>query len=215
MKRNSYSVICIWITVLILFCVISCTDFTMGSSLTLDTIATGRISGKVVYSDRDELANEGIVVTLDKTDGLRTGSVLDLSESGSLKRASRKAAGSTLTSSNGSYLFDNLEDGVYTIYACSPNSNESAVCKNVVVRSAGTTIAENLNLSATGSISGRITLNMENTGNAGFLVFIAGTSYMAMTDDYGNYNISGVPAGDGYMIVAMKNVLVLIMLVVA
>ena len=39
----------------------------------------------------------------------------------------------------------------------------------------------------------------------GFLVFVAGTSYMAMTDDAGNYTISGVPAGEGYQVVATKN----------
>ncbi len=57
----------------------------------------------------------------------------------------------------------------------------------------------------TGSISGRITLDNSLTGNSGFLVFVAGTSYMAMTDDAGNYTISGVPAGKGYQVVATKN----------
>ena len=49
--------------------------------------------------------------------------------------------------------------------------------------------------SISGSISGTITLDSNPTGNLGVLVFIASTSYMAMTDDTGTYTISNVPVG--------------------
>ena len=58
---------------------------------------------------------------------------------------------------------------------------------------------------ANGSICGTVTLDGTKSGNTGILVFVAGTSYMAMTDDSGNYKISDVPAGSGYQVVATKN----------
>ena len=60
----------------------------------------------------------------------------------------------TTTTSDGSYSFEELEPGTYTIYASSNCSVEKAVCTNVVVRSAETTVAEALNLIATGNITG-------------------------------------------------------------
>ena len=144
-------------------------------------------------------------MTLDKTDGLRSVSVIRAAKIDNTNNFSRIVAGNTVTSADGSYLFENLAEGTYTVYAASPYSSEKAVCTNVVVRAAETTIAENLSLTATGSIAGRITVDYSYSGNAGFLVFIAGTSYMAVTDNYGNYKISDVPAGNGYMVVAMKN----------
>ena len=52
---------------------------------------------------------------------------------------------------------------------------------------------------------GRVLLddNIE-TGNMGFLVSVAGTSYMAMTGNDGEFTISNVPAGSGYLIIVMK-----------
>jgi hypothetical protein len=43
------------------------------------------------------------------------------------------------------------------------------------------------------------------TGNAGFQVFVAGTSYVAMSDDAGNVTISNVPAkAAGYLVLITK-----------
>jgi hypothetical protein len=53
----------------------------------------------------------------------------------------------------------------------------------------------NLNLTPVGSLSGRVKVDGGETGNLGFFVCIAGTSYMAMTDDGGNFTISDVPSG--------------------
>jgi hypothetical protein len=59
-----------------------------------------------------------------------------------------------------------------------------------------------LNLTPVGNIAGRATLAGAATGNLGIMVFIAGTSFSAMTDDAGSYTISEVPAGTGYVLVA-------------
>lgn len=167
--------------------------------------AKGNISGKVIYSNLENTENGKIVVTLDKTDGLRTISVNKAVINGKIINSARSVIDTVSTLDDGSYSFNNLDPGTYTVYASSSYSKERAVCTNVVVRSAETTVAETLNLTATGSISGRITLDNKKTGNTGFIVFVAGTSFIAMTDDSGSYTISDVPAGNGYQIVATKN----------
>ena len=172
---------------------------------------TGSISGKVLYSNLDESHNAGIIVTLDKTDGLRTVAVMQSAVSRSIDASARTILANSVTKDDGSYLFENLEPGTYTVYAASSYSKERAVCTNVVVRSTEETVADVMTLTATGSITGIITLDEGTSGNTGFLVFIAGTSYMAITDDAGNYTISDVPAGTGYQLVAIKNNVILLL----
>ena len=58
--------------------------------------------------------------------------------------------------------------------------------------------------SISGSITGRLKLDNKNTGNFGFLVCVAGTSYMAISTDDGTFTINDVPAGDGYLVIIMK-----------
>lgn len=159
--------------------------------------ATGKISGTVTYSNVEKSANGGIMVTLDKTDGLRTVAVARSENARNAVDSTRAVVANTVTSGDGTYAFTNLEPGTYTVYAASSYSAERAVCTNVVVRAAETTVADSLELTATGSITGTITIDEESSGNTGFLVFVAGTSYMAMTNDAGRYKISDVPAGEG------------------
>lgn len=200
MKKHFFSTLCVLFAATILLSVVSCADNANSSNQeSLQTI-TGKISGKARYSNAAESNNSGIIVTLDKTDGLKV-----LSDSRAVEPANEKYSTQVTTSADGTYLFQNLSEGIYTVYAASPYSPEKAVCTNVVVRAAETTLAESLNLTATGSITGSITLDYSSTGNSGFFVFVAGTSYMAITDDFGNYTISEVPAGNGYQVVAMKN----------
>ncbi len=168
----------------------------------------GIITGRVVYSNLDEQNYEGIFVSIEKTDGLRTASVNRSIQNRSVIDTSRSAISSTMTSENGFFSFEDLEEGTYTIYASSSYSKEKAVYKNVVVRSGQETNAGVLELTATGSIYGTLRFEDSNkifyTGNTGFLIFLAGTSYMAITDDYGNYKISDIPAGQSYELIAMK-----------
>lgn len=187
-----------------LFCFISCNG-AINDEIITENLPSGKISGKVIFSNAEETQNDGIIVSLDKSDGLRTVAVSRAVNSRSINNVSRAIVSTEMTSNDGSYTFENLTPGVYTVYASSSFSKEKAVCTNVVVRSAETTTVETLNLTATGNISGNITLDNSTTGNIGFLVFVAGTSYMAMTDDSGNFTISDVPAGEGYQVVATKN----------
>lgn len=158
-----------------------------------DTVQYGSIQGKALYSNGND--HSGIVLTLDKTDGLRTITKDDGSRA-IISMASSKA--------DGSFSFNNLEPGTYTIYASSNDSVEKAVSTNVVVKAADTVTTEDLKLTATGSISGYVTLDSGSNGNVGFLVFLAGTSYVAVTNDTGYYCITGVPAGTDYQLVVSK-----------
>ena len=164
---------------------------------------TGKITGRAIYSNSDD--HSGIYITLDKTDGLSTQNVSRTVAAKTVSSISKSVVANSYSSNEGYYSFEGLDEGTYTIYASNSASTEKAVSTNVVVRSAQVTYADDLKLTATGSISGTVTLDGTNNGNMGFVVFVAGTSYMAITDDSGNYTISGVPAGSDYQVVAMKN----------
>ena len=166
----------------------------------------GSISGRALFSNSDN--NAGITVTLEQTDGLR--SVAAITAARSIEQGSqsidvsRAVAGQTSTADDGSYSFANLGSGTYTIYASSKDSMEKAVAINVVLEAGKAITVDDLNLTAVGSIAGWILVDGGTTGNVGFLVSVAGTSYMATTADDGSFTISDVPAGDSYMIVITK-----------
>ena len=214
MRKSISYLVTIISTMLIVFGLFSCNMDVGVKTPENETKATGKITGKVMYSNVEGDAHNGIILTLDKTDGLVTQNVMNVMQGRvqtvdtfqSAAANARSIVANNVTSSDGSYTFENLEAGIYTVYAASSYSAEKAVCTNVVVRAAETTVADVLKLTATGSITGRITTDWNSwSGNTGYLVFVAGTSYMAMTDAAGNYTISGVPAGSGYQVVASKN----------
>lgn len=166
---------------------------TCNQDVTVSGETYGRIVGNAFYSNGTD--HSGIILTLDKTDGLRAITEQD---------GSRVIIGMCKSQSDGSYVFRNLEAGTYTIYASSNDSVEKAVATNVVVPESRVVTVDDLYLTATGNIKGRITIDSSSSGNSGFFVYIAGTSFMAATDDSGNYTISGVPAGTGYQLIASK-----------
>ncbi|MCL2139951.1 MAG: leucine-rich repeat domain-containing protein, partial [Treponema sp.] len=85
------------------------------------------------------------------------------------------------------------------------DKKEKAVAVNNVTVQAGRAVtASDLCLTRTGSITGRVSQNNSATGNYGFLVCVAGTSYMAVTADNGSFTIDDIPAGGNYLIIIMK-----------
>ena len=177
------------------------------------TTATGSISGNAYFKNADSHA--GITVTLEQTDGLRSAAAIQAAKriaSGAISEgearsisASRLAAAYTKTGADGSYVFSDVAPGVYTVYASSPDSLEKAMAVNNVYLEAGKSVtALDLNLTSVGSIAGRVLLDGRENGSLGFLVCVAGTSYMAATGDDGGFVISGVPAGEGYLVIIIK-----------
>jgi len=144
----------------------------------------------------------GINVTLVSTDGLMT---TDASAARGIATNARVVKDFVTTDKDGNYLFENVAAGVYTIYASSNSSTEKAILTNVVVSEEGGTITPSvLKLTATGSITGKITIDGSTDGVLGLDVFIAGTSFVAKVGSDGNYEISNIPAKKGYVLCVQK-----------
>ena len=157
---------------------------------------TGVIVGKVVFSN--DTTHEGIVVSLESRERTITRSVKAVLSGEASTTASRALQDQTTTDTEGAYQFDRVPPGSYTIYASSPDSSEKAIFTTVEIERNGRITVPELHLTAVGSITGRIRFEGNETGNAGFVVFIAGTSYSAITDDEGNFTMSGIPADIDY-----------------
>lgn len=192
--------------VIIIFFVIGLVFGTPSCSNNLGEVSaspSGSISGHAYYSNSDD--SSGIIVTLEKTDGLHSLSVIESSKTKIITDNSRYLAGTSSVKSDGSYIFKNLEDGIYTVYASSAISTEKAVSiNNAVITGGKSVIVDDLQLTATGSISGKITLDDSTSESYGFLVYIAGTSYSAMTDIDGSFIITNIPAKSNYSLIVQK-----------
>ncbi len=164
------------------------------------------ITGKALYANSND--SSSIKVCIDKNEGVFTQPVLNMAFPNDLRYAPKSSERSIVSYSNcakdGSYSFSNLEPGTYSVYATSSDSTEKAVCQNIRVTSGQTLKIPDLKLTATGSLSGKIILDNSQNNNAGFVVFAAGTSFMAVTGSSGNFTISGVPANTSYEIIIMK-----------
>ena len=164
------------------------------------------ITGKALYANSND--SSSIKVYIDKNEGVFTQPVLNMAFPNDLRYAPKSSERSIVSYSScakdGSYSFSNLEPGTYTVYAASNDSTEKAVCQSITVTRGNTTQVPDMTLTATGSISGKITVINSTDNNLGFIVFAAGTSFMAVTDSQGNFTISGIPANTSYQIIIMK-----------
>jgi len=171
-------------------------------------VTTGSISGRAIFNNT-ETGNDGITITLERANGLLSASVVDANRAISSGARSisgiSSIAGTTFTNPDGSFSFSGIPEGDYIVYASSQNSLEKAVARNItVIANQDNAITETLNLTPVGSITGKIT--PESGSPMGFLVSVAGYSYMAMTNNEGIFTISGIPAslGNSYSIIIMK-----------
>ena len=162
---------------------------------------TGTIQGKAFYSNDNVDNHSGIQITLVSTDGLRS---VAYCESRGIATNARSVNDIKTTSEDGSYSFENIPVGTYTIWASSRNSVEEAIETNVNVTANVVVTANDLNLVATGNIKGTITIDGKTDKTLGLDVFIAGTSYVAKVGPTGNYEISKIPASKGYMLCVQK-----------
>ena len=167
----------------------------------------GILQGKALYSNSND--SSSIQVILDKTDGLFTEQLLELTNQTtnndrSIVDPSRTVVSYQNCTKDGSYEFSNLEEGNYTVYATSPDSTEKAVYKSIVVGKDQTVQVPQMTLTATGALSGKITLDGSTDNNAGFVIFAGGTSFMAVTALDGSFTLSGLPANTSYQIIVMR-----------
>lgn len=118
----------------------------------------------------------------------------------------------TTADSEGKVSISNMLPGTYTIYASTSLSSavasteikstatddRKAQFKDIVVTAAqDTTLSTDIVLTKPGSISGTVELlnNPNNVTLGGISVYVPGTSFIALTDENGDFVISGVPTG--------------------
>ena len=174
----------------------------IGCEMAIDEPSTGRVVGKAMFLNND--SHEDIIVSLEILEKGITRNVSRAINGITSDADSRSLTAQTKTKANGEFSFESVPEGSYTLYASSKDSKEQAVHTSLQVVKGRTVTAPDLQLTAVGDIKGRIVLDGTETGNIGFIVFIAGTSYMAITNDNGDFTISSVPSGDEYAIIIMR-----------
>lgn len=187
------SVLAVFLCLSMLF--VSCTQ-----DASVETKQYGSIQGRVRYSNGSD--HSGITVSLDKAEG-QDGLSSIVNGIGT-----RNIVSIVSTKKDGSFSFSNVAPGMYTIYASSDDSVEKTVSTNVVVKGSETAKAADLRLTATGTVSGYMLIDGNTSGNGDYLVSLAGTTFMSVTDNSGYYSISGVPAGVDYQLVVSKGGLI-------
>ena len=170
----------------------------------IEEITTGTVTGRAIFNNTDD--NSGILITLERTDGLRSAAAVEANRAiaGGARSIDRSHSfvSQTQTMRDGSFILTNIPVGTYILYASSRDSLERAVTTTILVVANQIVNAGTLNLTPVGSITGTITV--ESGSPMGFLISVAGTSFMAMTDHNGNFTISGVPAGNSYRVLIMR-----------
>ena len=160
---------------------------------------TGEIDGHARFTGQTN--HGGIIISADSVDS--SGKTMAIKQAIATHGvASRMLAAQVTTDASGTYALTGLSAGTYTIYASSQSSLEKAVTTGVTVVAGKTVTAADMNLTPTGSIQGQVTINGASAGTLGIMVYIAGTSYSAMTDTTGAFTMSSVPAATGYTLIA-------------
>lgn len=102
---------------------------------------------------------------------------------------------------SGQFRFRNVAAGAYQLQAAAgPDTLEQVIMHPLTVPTQGSVSVETLVFTPTGDISGNVNVNgRESDGHV--LVYIPGTSWLALSDDDGSFTISRVPVGS-YRVVA-------------
>lgn len=143
------------------------------------------------YAKFDNAENHsGIIITLEQTDGLAGAKY---ATSRSIRSVESSYFKQTTTDSTGKYKFEDVPKGTYTVYASANDTVEKAAVLTNRSVDKDTTFAD-LGLTATGSISGTITIDNSTENVYGYEVLVLGTSYSASINKNGEFLITGVPA---------------------
>jgi hypothetical protein len=100
-----------------------------------------------------------------------------------------------LTNEQGMFAFSGVEPGSYLITTSAANhlGGRAAFTVTPAQAAAETTIVD-IDLVPTGTFTGNVTLQNE-TDHSGSIVYVLGSSYVAVTDIAGDYALTGVPVG--------------------
>lgn len=128
--------------------------------------STAKVTGKVVMADGSDAANLTVTAVGPETRGART-------------------------TTDGSFLFDGLKTGAYTISVEAKDTREGRVA--VGVNASGPTDAGELRLSPIGRFGGSVSYAAMPA--AGVTVTVPGTSVFSVTDAAGRFHFDAVPTG--------------------
>ena len=171
---------------LLLATVLGCQNQTPGDNP--EEIAKFTVNGYAKFDNAEN--HSGIIIILEQTDGLI---VAKYATSRSIRSVENGYFKQTTTDSTGKYEFKDVPKGIYTVYASANDTVEkAAVLTNRSVD--GDTTFAYLGLTATGSISGTITIDSSTENVYGYEVLVLGTSYSASINKKGEFLITGVPA---------------------
>ncbi len=107
--------------------------------------------------------------------------------------------GAQVSAANGSFTFAQLPDGLYAVTAVASNTVEAQQTLSVGIQDGGVSTLP-ISFTGAGAIAGLVTLNGQPA--AGASVYVSGGSGSAVTDSSGHYQISSLPAGQGYSLTA-------------
>ncbi|MFM2153168.1 MAG: hypothetical protein RL199_1603, partial [Pseudomonadota bacterium] len=115
----------------------------------------------------------------------------------------------TYSDDAGSFTFDNLLPGDWTLHVLAPGFHTSS--RTVRVTAGADTVLDEWSLDPVtsadrpvGELTGRVRLGGAVSGNAGITVALEGTSYAAFTDDEGMFTLRDVEPG-AYTLMAMRS----------
>nr|MBP7553890.1 SUMF1/EgtB/PvdO family nonheme iron enzyme [Spirochaetota bacterium] len=140
-------------------------------------------------------ASNCLVIVERQIDGIRTASVYETTNRGiSDYDLLFSSIFSVYTDKNGIFEVTGMPEGTYTVTVKKENTL-GAVVKDVVVRNDRAIVDIDIVLTATGRITGRVTLSDTTSDMYGSFVYAEGTSYIAATDGTGDFCIKSIPIG--------------------
>ena len=151
------------------------------------------VAGAVHDAARSAVA-DAVVVIEPASNGVPLTASL-LSKNPGVETVSTPGRRVTTTNERGGFAFDNVAEGEYFLQVIADDHQGAMQSLSVPGRMAYVdTVYADVDLTPTGTFSGVATLENE-TAHQGTVVYVQGTSYVAVTDPAGAYAITNVPVG--------------------
>lgn len=106
------------------------------------------------------------------------------------------------TDTSGSFSFNNLAEGEYTIYCKLANSDSSVIIQSIQVQSNHWSTPDTVEFDENGSFSGKL-IDSSGIALSQSYVYISGSPFFTITDSSGIYILKAVPKGN-YLVTFSK-----------
>lgn len=200
MKRKA---LCFVLTLLVMavFSLVGCGGGGGHSNPASSNIAgTARVSGVVYDSSNKPVANAKVRLVL-ASKALVNSLINNISSTSRLATNDNQNEFTTNTDNKGQYTFVNVPYGEYTLSAVTANGAQVVTRLSVNAAEIDT---DKIVLAPFGSITGVVTDGKEQPIK-GAVVYIDGTSYCSITDDFGGYALNNLPVNTALKLCAMAS----------